>query len=315
MYKEYYFDLNKKKIWIAGHNGMVGKALFKKLTEKNLNVLTVNKSILDLTNQSQTFNWIKENSPQVIFLAAAKVGGIMANSLNQADFLYQNLMIQNNIIKAAAEHKVEKLIFLGSSCIYPKETPQPIKESYLLTSSLEETNEWYAIAKITGLKLCEAYRKQFGCDFISAMPTNLYGPGDNYDLETSHVIPALIKKMHVAKLAKKKEVIIWGTGKPLREFMFVDDCADGIIFLMKEYSDNSHINLGYGSEISILDLAMKIKEIVGFSGILVFDEKKPDGIERKLLNSKKMNDLGWKPRVNLDDGLQKTYEDFVMNNE
>ena len=309
------FSLRRKKIFVAGHNGMVGQAICKRLSKENCEILTVNKSSCDLRNQREVSQWMQENKPNGVIICAAKVGGILANDSFPVDFLEDNLLIQTNIIKSAFEIKVEKLIFLGSSCIYPKETPQPIKESYLLTSSLEETNEWYAIAKITGLKLCEAYRKQFGCDFISAMPTNLYGPGDNYDLETSHVIPALIKKMHVAKLAKKKEVIIWGTGKPLREFMFVDDCADGIIFLMKEYSDNSHINLGYGSEISILDLAMKIKEIVGFSGILVFDEKKPDGIERKLLNSKKVNDLGWKPRVNLDDGLQKTYEDFVMNNE
>jgi len=309
------FSLRRKKIFVAGHNGMVGQAICKKLARENCEILTVNKSSCDLRDQREVSKWMHENKPNGVIICAAKVGGILANDSFPVDFLEDNLLIQTNIIKSSFEIKVEKLIFLGSSCIYPKETPQPIKESYLLTSSLEETNEWYAIAKITGLKLCEAYRKQFGCDFISAMPTNLYGPGDNYDLETSHVIPALIKKMHIAKLAKKKEVIIWGTGKPLREFMFVDDCADGIIFLMKEYSDNSHVNLGYGSEISILDLALKIKEVVGFSGIIVFDEKKPDGIERKLLNSKKVHDLGWKPKVNLDDGLQKTYEDFVLNNE
>lgn len=307
------FDLNQKKIFVAGHNGMVGKAVCKKLSNENCEILTVNKSKCDLRNQIEIDKWMKKNKPHVVIICAAKVGGILANDSFPVDFLEDNILIQTNIIKSSYENQVEKLLFLGSSCIYPKDIPQPINESSLLTASLEQTNEWYAIAKITGLKLCEAYRKQFGCDYVSVMPTNLYGPGDNYDLNTSHVIPALIKKMHIANIERKKEVVIWGSGKPLREFMYVDDCADGIIFLLKKYSDDTHINLGQGFEISILELAKKIKEIVGFPGCIVLDKSKPDGIKRKLLSSKKVNNLGWKPKVTLDDGLKRTYDDFVSN--
>ena len=309
------FKTREKKIFVAGHNGMVGRAICKKLQKENCKILTVEKSNCDLRNQKEVDEWMMEHKPEGVIICAAKVGGILANDSFPVDFLEDNLLIQTNLIKSSYNVRVEKLLFLGSSCIYPKEIAQPINENSLLTSSLEKTNEWYAIAKISGLKLCEAYRKQFGCDFISVMPTNLYGPGDNYDLDTSHVIPALIKKMHLAKLEKRKEVIIWGSGKPLREFMHVDDCAEGMIFLMNNYSEDSHINLGFGSEISILELAKKIKEIVGFSGKIVFDKSKPDGIKRKLLNSEKINDLGWRPKINLEEGLKKTYKDYKVSSK
>ena len=309
------FKISEKKIFVAGHNGMVGRAICKKLQKENCEILTVEKSNCDLRNQKEVNNWMMENKPEGVIICAAKVGGILANDSFPVDFLEDNLLIQTNLIKSSYNVRVEKLLFLGSSCIYPKEIAQPINENSLLTSSLEKTNEWYAIAKISGLKLCEAYRKQFGSDFISVMPTNLYGPGDNYDLDTSHVIPALIKKMHLAKLEQRKEVTIWGSGKPLREFMYVDDCAEGMIFLMNNYSEDSHINLGFGSEITILELAKKIKEIVGFSGKIVFDRSKPDGIKRKLLNSKKINDLGWRPKIDLEEGLKKTYKDYKVSSK
>ena len=309
------FKTSEKKIFVAGHNGMVGRAICKKLQKENCEILTVEKSNCDLRNQKEVNNWMMENKPEGVIICAAKVGGILANDSFPVDFLEDNLLIQTNLIKSSYNVRVEKLLFLGSSCIYPKEIAQPINENSLLTSSLEKTNEWYAIAKISGLKLCEAYRKQFGSDFISVMPTNLYGPGDNYDLDTSHVIPALIKKMHLAKLEQRKEVTIWGSGKPLREFMHVDDCAEGMIFLMNNYSEDSHINLGFGSEITILELAKKIKEIVGFSGKIVFDRSKPDGIKRKLLNSKKINDLGWRPKIDLEEGLKKTYKDYKVSSK
>ena len=309
------FKTSEKKIFVAGHNGMVGRAICKKLQKENCEILTVEKSNCDLRNQKEVNNWMMENKPEGVIICAAKVGGILANDSFPVDFLEDNLLIQTNLIKSSYNVRVEKLLFLGSSCIYPKEIAQPINENSLLTSSLEKTNEWYAIAKISGLKLCEAYRKQFGSDFISVMPTNLYGPGDNYDLDTSHVIPALIKKMHLAKLEQRKEVTIWGSGKPLREFMYVDDCAEGMIFLMNNYSEDSHINLGFGSEITILELAKKIKEIVGFSGKIVFDRSKPDGIKRKLLNSKKINDLGWRPKIDLEEGLKKTYKDYKVSSK
>ncbi len=309
------FKISEKKIFVAGHNGMVGRAICKKLQKENCEILTVEKSNCDLRNQKEVNNWMMENKPEGVIICAAKVGGILANDSFPVDFLEDNLLIQTNLIKSSYNVRVEKLLFLGSSCIYPKEIAQPINENSLLTSSLEKTNEWYAIAKISGLKLCEAYRKQFGSDFISVMPTNLYGPGDNYDLDTSHVIPALIKKMHLAKLEQRKEVTIWGSGKPLREFMHVDDCAEGMIFLMNNYSEDSHINLGFGSEITILELAKKIKEIVGFSGKIVFDRSKPDGIKRKLLNSKKINALGWRPKIDLEEGLKKTYKDYKVSSK
>ena len=315
MYKEYYYDLNKKKIWIAGHNGMVGKALFKKLTEKKLNILTVSKNVLDLTNQSQTFNWIKENSPQVIFLAAAKVGGIMANSLNQTDFLYQNMMIQNNIIKAAAEYQVEKLIFLGSSCIYPKEADQPIKENALLSKPLEKTNEGYAIAKIAGLKLCSYLYNEYNKDFITVMPTNLYGPNDNYDLDNSHVLAALIKKITNAKKYNKESIEIWGTGKPKRDFLHVSDLADAVCFLAENYSSAKPINIGSSKEISIEELAQVIAKIVGWSGQFKFNKNMPDGTMLKKLDTSRINTMGWSPKIDIKSGIRKTIEEYLKSHD
>ena len=249
------YNLQGKRVWVAGHRGMVGSAIVRRLEQEDCEVLTVGRDTVDLANQAQTSEWIMENRPQAVFLAAAKVGGILANDTRPAEFLYENLMIESNIIDASYRAGVEKLLFLGSSCIYPKYAEQPIKEEALLTGSLEPTNEWYAIAKIAGVKLTQAYRKQYGCDFISAMPTNLYGPGDNFDLNSSHVLPALLRKAHEAKMRGENEITIWGTGTPRREFLHADDCADALVFLMKNYSDDSHVNVGSEEDISILELA------------------------------------------------------------
>ena len=311
MNKKYYFNLANKKIWIAGHNGMVGKALFKKLADEKLNIITVDKNTLDLTNQSKTYNWIKENAPQVIFLAAAKVGGIKANNLNQAEFLYQNLMIQNNIIKAAAKYKVEKLIFLGSSCIYPKEAEQPIKEESLLSKPLEETNEGYAIAKIAGLKLCSYLFKEYNKDFITVMPTNLYGPNDNYDLNDSHVLAALINKITHAKKYEKDSIEIWGTGKPKRDFLHVNDLADAIFFLAENYSSCIPINIGSSKEISIEDLAKVISQIVGWSGSFRFNKNMPDGTMLKKLDTSKIHSMGWSPKIDIRSGIEETIKEYL----
>ncbi len=311
MNKKYYFNLANKKIWIAGHNGMVGKALFKKLADEKLNIITVDKNTLDLTNQSKTYNWIKENAPQVIFLAAAKVGGIKANNLNQAEFLYQNLMIQNNIIKAAAKYKVEKLIFLGSSCIYPKEAEQPIKEEALLSKPLEETNEGYAIAKIAGLKLCSYLFKEYNKDFITVMPTNLYGPNDNYDLNDSHVLAALINKITHAKKYEKDSIEIWGTGKPKRDFLHVNDLADAIFFLAENYSSCIPINIGSSKEISIEDLAKVISQIVGWSGSFRFNKNMPDGTMLKKLDTSKIHSMGWSPKIDIRSGIEETIKEYL----
>lgn len=310
MFKEYNFNLNKKKIWIAGHKGMVGRAIMKKLSSRNLNVITVDKTDLDLTNQNQTFNWVKTNLPQVIFIAAAKVGGILANSLNQSEFLYQNLMIQNNIIRAAAENNVEKLIFMGSSCIYPKESAQPIKEKELLCKPLEKTNEGYAIAKIAGLKLCSYLFKEHKKDFITIMPTNLYGPHDNYDLETSHVLAALINKITFAKKYKKESVEIWGTGKPKRDFLHVDDLADAVCFLAENYSSSEPINVGSSKEISIKELAETIANLVGWKGSFLYKKEMPDGTLLKRLDTTKINKLGWQPRIDIKTGIKKTLREY-----
>tara|TARA_X000000950_G_scaffold33583_1_gene36090 strand:- start:3094 stop:4035 length:942 start_codon:yes stop_codon:yes gene_type:complete len=310
MFKEYNFNLNKKKIWIAGHKGMVGRAIMKKLSSRNLNVITVDKTDLDLTNQNQTFNWVKTNLPQVIFIAAAKVGGILANSLNQSEFLYQNLMIQNNIIRAAAENNVEKLIFMGSSCIYPKESAQPIKEKELLCKPLEKTNEGYAIAKIAGLKLCSYLFKEHKKDFITIMPTNLYGPHDNYDLETSHVLAALINKITFAKKYKKESVEIWGTGKPKRDFLHVDDLADAVCFLAENYSSSEPINVGSSKEISIKELAETIAKLVGWKGSFLYKKEMPDGTLLKRLDTTKINKLGWQPRIDIKTGIKKTLREY-----
>ena len=296
-----------KRIWVAGHNGMVGCAVVRSLKNRECTILTVNRDEVDLTRQIEVEAWIRKASPDVIIICAAKVGGILANSTRPADFLYDNLMIEANIINAAYNQNVEKLLFLGSSCIYPKFADQPIREDALLTGSLEPTNEWYAIAKITGIKLCQAYRKQHGCDFISVMPTNLYGPFDNFDLETSHVIPALIRKFHEAKVEGRKVVEVWGSGNVRREFLHVDDCAEGILFILENYSGHSHVNLGAGVDITIKELAQIISQVVGFEGDLIFDKSKPEGTLRKLLDIQEISKLGWKSQTSLPEGLRDTY--------
>jgi len=305
------FDLAGKRVFVAGHRGMVGAALVRRLAQEGCTVLTAGREELDLTRQEPVERWIKEKSPQAVFIAAAKVGGILANASFPAQFLYDNLVIEANLIHAAHKAGVGKLVFLGSSCIYPKLAPQPIKEGALLTGPLEPTNEWYAVAKIAGLKLCEAYRRQYGCDFVSAMPTNLYGPGDNFDLNTSHILPALIRKMHDAKIANAAEVVIWGTGTPLREFLHVDDCADALVHIMKFYSGDTHINVGSGEELSVLELAMLTARIIGFKGEIVHDLSKPDGTPRKLMDSTKLRTLGWRPQIGLEEGIRTTYEWFL----
>ncbi|NTF08044.1 GDP-L-fucose synthase [Agrobacterium rubi] len=304
------YELSGKRVWVAGHRGMVGSAIARRLERENCEVLTVGRGEVDLCNQAQTAEWIARTKPQAVFLAAAKVGGILANDTRPAEFLYENLMIESNIIDAAYRAGVEKLLFLGSSCIYPKFADQPITEDALLTGALEPTNEWYAIAKIAGIKLTQAYRKQYGCDFISAMPTNLYGPGDNFDLTSSHVLPALIRKAHEAKLRGDTEMVIWGTGTPRREFLHADDCADALVFLMKTYSDESHVNVGSGEDISILDLTKLICEIVGFKGEIKHDLSKPDGTPRKLMSAEKLRAMGWQPGIKLADGVEATYRIF-----
>ncbi len=301
-----------KRIYVAGHNGMVGAAISRKLRAEGFDDLLLRSSKeLDLRNQVAVNNFFATEKPAYVFLAAAKVGGIVANNTYRADFLYDNLLIEANIIHAAFQHKVEKLLFLGSSCIYPKLAPQPLKEEYLLTGLLESTNEPYAIAKIAGIKLCEAYRDQYACNFISAMPTNLYGQGDNYHLKNSHVIPALLRKFHEAKEAGAATVEIWGTGAPLREFMYVDDLADACFFLMQQYDEKLFINIGTGEEITIKDLALLVKEVTGFPGNIVFDKSKPDGTPRKLMDSSRLHQLGWKHTIGLKEGLAKAYEHLL----
>jgi len=310
MAKELY-SLSNKRVWIAGHNGMVGSAIYRRLKNENCDILTASREMLDLTNQADVEAWIATHKPQAIFMCAAKVGGIYANDTYPAEFLYQNMMIQNNIIHSAYVNKVEKLLFLGSSCIYPKLADQPIQEDALLTGALEPTNQWYALAKISGIKMCQAYRTQYNCDFISAMPTNLYGIGDNYHAQNSHVIPALIRKAHEAKQNSKPYMEIWGTGTPRREFMHADDCADALVFLMQHYSDLSHVNIGSGTDISIEDLALSIMKIVGIKNpTLKKDTSKPDGTMRKLMNSDLLNSLGWTSKISLEAGLKKTYQTF-----
>lgn len=296
------------KIYIAGHRGMVGSAIMRRLqTEGYGNMVTRTSKELDLRNQAAVADFFEKEKPDYVFLAAAKVGGILANNTYRAEFIYDNLMIQNNVIHNAWKQKVKKLLFLGSSCIYPKMAPQPLKEDYLLTGLLEPTNEPYAIAKIAGIKLCDAYRAEYGCNFISVMPTNLYGPNDNYDLHNSHVLPALIRKFHEAKIKNDPEVVVWGTGKPLREFLHVDDLADACLFLMNNYDEPGLINIGSGVDISIADLAEMVKVITGYSGKITFDPSKPDGTPRKLLDISKLNRLGWKVTIELKEGIQKVY--------
>jgi GDP-L-fucose synthase len=300
---------SKDKIYIAGHNGMVGSAIKRKLEKEGFqNFITYSSKELDLRDQNAVIKMLANKMPDYVFLAAAKVGGIQANNTYRAEFLYDNLMIQNNVIHGSYLAGVKKLMFLGSSCIYPKLAPQPLKEDYLLTGPLEVTNEPYAIAKIAGIKMCDAYRHQYACDFISAMPTNLYGPNDNYDLVNSHVLPALIRKFHEAKKKAEKSVVIWGTGNPKREFLHVDDLADACFFLMQKYSQPGQINVGVGEDLSILELANMVKEIVGFQGTIEHDLTKPDGTPRKLMDVTKLSSLGWKARIGLEDGIKSVYE-------
>ena len=300
------------KIYVAGHRGMVGSAIFRKLkAEGYTNLVIRNSQELDLRNQQAVADFFAAEKPDYVFLAAAKVGGIVANNTYRADFLYENLAIQNNVIHQAYLQGAKKLLFLGSSCIYPKLAPQPLKEDYLLTGLLEPTNEPYAIAKIAGIKLCDAYRNQYGCNFISVMPTNLYGYNDNYHPENSHVLPALIRKFHEAKTSGSASVSVWGTGSPLREFLFADDLADACYFLMQVYNEAGLVNIGTGHDLSIKDLALLIKEVVGFTGDLVFDTSKPDGTPRKLLDVSKLHTLGWKHRIALQEGLALAYQDFL----
>ncbi len=305
-------NLVNRRVFVAGHNGMVGSALVQRLSKEQCAILTANRAALDLTRQDQVEKWFKINKPEFVFLAAAKVGGILANSLYPVDFLSDNLAIQQNVIRSAAMHDVQKLLFLGSSCIYPKFAKQPIPESELLEGQLESTNEWYAIAKIAGIKLCQAYRKQYGMDFISAMPTNLYGPGDNYHPENSHVLASLIRKFCEAVENDYEKVSIWGTGTPLREFLHVNDCADGLVFLMQNYSDLEHVNLGSGVEISISELATLIADLCGYNGKLTFDKKKPDGTPRKIMDSSKILSMGWNPKITLKEGIMETIQKYQI---
>jgi len=303
----------KSKIYVAGHRGMVGSAIVRNLIAKGYeNIITRSSAELDLRNQAAVNDFFATEKPDYVFLAAAKVGGIQANNTYRADFLYENLMIESNIIHAAATEKVTKLMFLGSSCIYPKMAPQPMKEEYLLTGLLEQTNEPYAIAKIAGIKLCEAYRSQYGCNFISVMPTNLYGIGDNYDLNNSHVLPALIRKMHEAKMSNATEAVVWGTGTPKREFLYADDLAEACFFLMENYNEQALVNIGTGEDLSIADLAGLVQKIVGFTGNLIFDSSKPDGTPRKLMDVSKLHSHGWKHKIELEEGIKLAYQDFLQ---
>ncbi|KQY29707.1 GDP-fucose synthetase [Caulobacter sp. Root1455] len=307
------FPLGGKRVWVAGHRGMVGSAIVRRLASEGCEVITAGREVVDLKRQDQVQAWMAREKPDAIFLAAAKVGGILANDSFPADFLYDNLMIEANIIEAAHAQGVAKLVFLGSSCIYPKFAEQPIREDSLLTGALEPTNEWYAIAKIAGIKLAQAYRKQHGDDFISAMPTNLYGQGDNFDLNSSHVMPALMRKAHEAKLAGADSITIWGTGTPRREFLNADDCADACVFLMKTYSDFEHVNVGSGEDVTILELAQLVCEVVGFKGDIVTDPSKPDGTPRKLMSADKLRAMGWSPSIALRDGIAETYQWFLAH--
>ena len=305
------FPLRGRRVFVAGHRGMVGSALLRRLAREDCEILTVSRTEVDLRRQSETEQWCDAARPEVVFVAAATVGGILANDTRSAEFLYDNMMIAANLIEAARRTGVRKLLFLGSSCIYPRLAPQPIPEAALLSGPLEPTNEWYAVAKIAGLKLCSAYRRQYGCDFISAQPTNLYGPGDTYDVLAGHVVPALMLRMHRAKLAGAPEVEIWGTGRPRREFLHVDDLADALVFLMERYSGEEHVNVGWGEDISIAELAELIAETVGYRGRLRYATDKPDGTPRKLLDTGRLLSLGWKPTIDLSAGLAQAYADFL----
>ncbi|MFB6457659.1 GDP-L-fucose synthase family protein [Chitinophaga sp. Hz27] len=306
---------SQDKIYVAGHRGMVGSAIVRRLKKDGFNNIVVRTSSeLDLRDQASVARFFSEEKPDHVFLAAAKVGGIIANNTYRGQFIYENLMIQNNVIHHAYLNGVKKLMFLGSSCIYPKLAPQPLKEEYLLTGLLEPTNQPYAIAKIAGIEMCDSYRDQYGCNFISVMPTNLYGPNDNYDLNNSHVLPAMLRKMHEAKVNNQEEVVIWGTGTPKREFLHADDMADACFYLMQHYNEKGLVNIGVGEDISIGDLARLIQKIVGFEGKLVFDTSKPDGTPRKLMDVTKLNSYGWKATIGLEEGIRKVYEEVKNNN-
>ena len=305
------FDLRGKRVFVAGHNGMAGSAIVRRLKAEDCEIVTADRSVLDLTRQEATERFLTENKPDAIFLAAARVGGIHANNVYPADFIADNMAIELNVIRAAQAAGVRKLLFLGSSCIYPKLAPQPMTEEALLTGPLEETNQWYAVAKIAGIKLCQSYRRQFGADFVSVMPTNLYGPGDNYHPENSHVPAALIRRFHEAKLAGSPQVVVWGTGAPKREFLAVDDLADACVFVMRNYSDEQFLNVGTGEDVTIGEFAREVAATVGYKGEIVFDTTRPDGTPRKLLDVSKLAALGWRAGTSLRDGLKGAYADFL----
>ncbi len=307
------YRLRDKRVWVAGSSGMVGSSLLRQLKNENCQLLTVGRDQVDLRRQSEVEDWMSDHKPEAIFLAAAKVGGIVFNQSYPADFLYDNLMIEANIIHAAQRIGVEKLLFLGSSCIYPRETEQPVREEALMTGALETTNQWYALSKIAGIRLCQSYREQFGCDFISAMPTNLYGENDNFDLQTGHVIPALMAKAHRAKIAGENLLNVWGTGNPRREFLYVDDAVEAMIFLMKSYSGGLHINVGAGVDISIRELSLLIAQVVGFDGALKFETDKPDGTLVKCLDVSRLTEMGWRSRIGLREGLERTYASYLKS--
>jgi len=307
------YELAGKRIWVAGHRGMVGGAVVHRLARENCTILTATRSELDLTRQAEVERFVRSERPDAIVLAAAKVGGILANDTYPADFIYDNMLIETNMIGAAHAANVNRLLFLGSSCIYPKLSPQPITEDALLTGPLETTNQWYAIAKIAGIRMIQAFRRQHGRDYIAAMPTNLYGPGDNFDLRNGHVLPAMIRKAHEAKIARAETLTIWGTGTPRREFLHVDDCADALVFLLQGYSGAEHVNVGSGEDLSILELAELVCRVVGFEGRIVHDLTKPDGTPRKLMSATKLRSMGWAPRIGFEEGLAGTYQWFLDN--
>lgn len=306
-------DLLGKRVWVAGHRGMVGSAIVRRLASEDCEVLTVDRVDLDLRRHEDVDRYVAAQKPDIVILAAAKVGGILANDTYPADFLLDNLLVETSVFAACHKYAVSKLTFLGSSCIYPRDAQQPMQESALLTGPLEPTNEWYAIAKIAGIKLCQAFRRQHGCDFISAMPTNLYGPNDNFDLASSHVMPALIAKAHAAKQSGAREFVVWGSGAPLREFMHVDDCADAIVFLTKHYFGEQHVNVGSGEEVSIRELAQLVMGIVGLDAELLFDRSKPDGTPRKLMDSSRLHNMGWAPKIPLQEGIRTTYLAYLQS--
>lgn len=307
------FKLDGRRIWVAGHNGMVGSAICRRLASESCEVVTATRAQVDLRRQAETEAWMSSERPDAVFLAAATVGGIHANDTRPAEFIYENLAIETNVIEAARAVGVKKLMFLGSSCIYPRLAPQPMREDALLTGPLEPTNEWYAVAKIAGIELCRAYRRQYGCDFISAMPTNLYGPHDNFDLDSSHVVPALIAKAHLAKTSGAAEMTVWGSGAPRRELLYVDDLADALVHLMKTYSDESHVNVGTGEDVTIDELARTVCDVVGYRGARHYDRSKPDGAPRKLLDVGRLHALGWRAKTPLRDGLARTYDFYLKH--